>query len=152
MIIDRLSNAPLYNGMGERIVSGLRWLQQNDVTALETGRHGIRGELIYAMVQRYRPRPVEGAQWEAHRRYIDVQYVAAGCEHFGYAPLDALRPAGDYDEAKDAVMLDGPGTLLTVDAGTFLVLGPHDAHMPGLAPGEAEPEEVVKAVLKVAVD
>ena len=121
---------------------------------MATGRHEIRGEEIYALIHRYQPRRRADAKWEAHRKYFDVQYVVAGREQMGYAPIDTLNESDPYDPNTDAVMLTGPGDFITAPEGTLFILGPDDAHMPAIAP---EPEgrsaaEVTKVVVKVAID
>ena len=101
------------------------------------------------MIQQYDPKPREKARWEAHRKYIDVQYVLSGSEHFGYAPLERLSSVA-YDEAKDFHELKGEGDFLQVPAGTFMVLFPQDAHMPGIAgPGARFTKKIV---VKIRLD
>ncbi len=154
MIVDHLDNAESYYSMGDKIASALRWLKSNDATTMETGKYPIRGKQIYAMVQRYQAKDRSEKQWEAHRQFLDVQYVAAGAEHFGYCHLDKLEVAKPYDSQIDAVMLDGDGNFILATPGTFLILAPQDAHMPGVKPSgrEAGEGEVTKVVIKVAVD
>ena len=87
--------------------------------------------------------------WEAHRRYIDVQYVHVGGEHLGHAHLSTLV-AGEYDADRDLVPATGSGSLVALAAGSFAILWPQDAHRPGVAVDA--PRHVRKVVLKVAVD
>jgi YhcH/YjgK/YiaL family protein len=93
---------------------------------------------------------MEKGRWEAHRKYIDVQYVHRGAELFGYASLRELK-AGSYDEAKDFLSLQGGemGDFFRVGEGTFVVLFPQDGHMPGMA--ISTPQPVKKFVVKVAI-
>ena len=152
MIIDQIAHAENYYYMGERIASALRWLKTNDATTMDAGTYPIRGQQIYAMVQTYQPADRGQRQWEAHRRYLDVQYMAAGTEHFGYCHLNKLEVAHAYDAESDVVMLNGDGDFLLSTPGTFLILAPHDAHMPGVAPpGTPDTGQVTKVVIKVAV-
>jgi YhcH/YjgK/YiaL family protein len=85
-------------------------------------------------------------QWEARRRYIDLQSLASGTERIGYAPLGRLEPR-PYDDAKDMLRLSGPGEFLTLGPGDFMLLWPGDAHMPGIAVDEPSP--VKKVVVKI---
>ena len=154
MIVDRLKNADQYRTMGERLAVALDWLRSQDFAGMEIGQYPIRGEEIYALLQRYQPRSRAETQWEAHRKYFDVQYVVAGREQMGYAPFDTLKESKPYDPESDAVMLTGPGDFIAAPQGTFFILGPNDAHMPAIAP---EPDgssssEVTKVVVKVAID
>ena len=151
MIVDRIQNAAQYYAFGDRISSALRFLYSNDFAKMESGRHEIRGRQIFAMVQRYTPRPPEGVQWEAHRDYIDVQYVVSGVEQMGYAPMETLTTAKAYDKESDAQMLTGPGSFITAMPGMFFILAPDDAHMPAIALPGGDGGEVTKVVVKVAV-
>ncbi|RPJ36742.1 MAG: DUF386 domain-containing protein [Deltaproteobacteria bacterium] len=146
MVIDHLKNAPLYSGVHPRMADAFRYLQKTDFSKVEPGRYEIDGASLFALIQHYDPKPRERARWEAHRKYIDVQYVLAGSELFGYAPLERLSSVA-YDEAKDFHELKGNGDFLQAPAGTFLILFPQDAHMPGIA-GPAS-QFVKKIVVKI---
>jgi YhcH/YjgK/YiaL family protein len=106
------------------------------------------------VVQRYRPKPPAEARWEAHRQYIDVQFLAGGVERIGYAPLgEALSVVQAYDAQKDVVFFAAAGDFVTVPAGSFAIFWPTDVHAPCLA-GEASPAtvEVCKVVVKCRVE
>ena len=51
MIVDRLDNAALYFGLGERIALALKYLKDNDCTELPVGKIPIQGEQVFAIVQ-----------------------------------------------------------------------------------------------------
>ena len=133
MIIDRIDNAALYTPLGDRIAAALRYLQQTDFADLADGRYNVRGEQIYAMVQRYHTKGRDAGKWEAHRKYIDVQYVVSGAEFMGVGNTAAMTVTEAYDAAKDAAFLAGPGDFVTLPARSFAILMPQDAHMPGVA-------------------
>jgi YhcH/YjgK/YiaL family protein len=149
MIADLLVNAEQYTALGPSIARGLRFLAETDLTSLPIGRHEIDGTHLFALVSEYQPKALSQGKWEAHRRYLDLQYVVAGVERFGVAPLGQLK-AGDYNAEKDITWLTGAaGDYLTVAAGQFLILWPGDAHMPGLDAGV--PGQVRKVVVKIAL-
>jgi YhcH/YjgK/YiaL family protein len=148
MVIDQLKNAHHYYKLGEGIAAALRYLQNTDPTKVEPGRYVLDGDQLYAMVQQYDTKPKAQGFWEAHRKYIDVQYVAQGAEHMGFAHLSQLRPQ-PYDEEKDFLKLEGEGEFVLMRAGTFVILGPEDAHMPGMAVDQPRP--VRKVVVKVRI-
>ncbi len=147
MIVDQLKNAPLYRGLSPNIAKALDYLAAHDFSAIAPGRYDIDGDAVFALVQRYDTKPRDQGVWEAHRRYIDVQYLAAGTETLGYAPIDALAEAQPYRDEKDVLLLAGEGDFVTGGPGTFCIFFPHDAHMPCLAHGE--PAAVLKVVVKV---
>ena len=150
MILDRIENAMMYRSVGARVSAALNYLRRTDLSRLPEGRHELDGDRLFAVVGRYRTKPPEEARWEAHRKYIDVQYVVEGVERIGYAPLAAEMPIREaYDPAKDLVFFDTRGDLLEVRAGGFAVFAPQDVHAPGLAAGDPPvPGEVLKVVMK----
>lgn len=148
MIIDQLKNASMYYPISPRLERGLRYLEVMDLGQLASGQYEVAGESVFALVQEYDSKPMEEGFWEAHRKYIDVQYVVSGTEKMGYASIEGLR-AGDYDEEKDFVKLEGEGEFLVMQAGTFVILAPQDAHMPGMA--IEQPQPVKKVVVKVRI-
>ncbi|MBI2823500.1 MAG: YhcH/YjgK/YiaL family protein [Planctomycetia bacterium] len=149
MVFDRLENASLYAALHPRLARALAFLRGPDLAQLDCGRHTVEGDDVFALVQEYRTKPRAEGVWEAHRRYIDVQYVARGEECMGYASLTSLVVRQPYDGEKDVVLLDGRGDFVTVSAGMFTIFWPHDAHMPCLTAGV--PESVRKIVVKVSV-
>lgn len=148
MVLDRLANAPLYRGLGTRLQEALEYLRTTDLTATAPGTYELRGRDVYAIVAEYTTKPRASASWEAHRKYIDVQYVVRGTELLGYANTGRLS-AGAYNEEKEYLPLEGEGEFLTLSEGSFAILWPEDAHMPGVAAGTPAP--VKKVVVKVAV-
>jgi YhcH/YjgK/YiaL family protein len=154
MILDRLENAAMYRGLGARIAVALDYLCGVQAARLSPGRYELDGERLFAIVQRYQTKPLVEAAWEAHRRYLDVQYVAEGVERMGCAPLDPrLAIKQPYDAGRDVVFFDAWGDLFEVAAGSFAVFGPRDVHAPGLVAGpSAEPADVLKVVVKCRIE
>lgn len=151
MIFDRLDRADVYRCLGGRLARALDYLRQADLGALAPGEYPVAGREVLAMVQEAPTRPPEQGRWEAHRRYVDIQYVIRGVERMGVADVGALVVTEPYDPAQDVLMLDGKGgTFLDVHPGQFCIFFPHDAHMPGLSPGA--PNVVKKVVMKVVLD
>ena len=112
----------------------------------------IDGESIHAIVQEYRTRDAAGALLEAHRRFIDIQYVVHGREAIHWATLGAVGAAAvPYDPDKDAVLFAATAGVVPVPlpAGHFAILFPDDAHAPCCH--WDGPADVRKIVVKVAV-
>jgi len=149
MIADTLNNAALYRGLSPRIALAFDYLLGTDLRQAAAGTFEIDGRRVYAMVQEYVTLEQAQGAWEAHRRYIDLQYVVTGAERIGYAHLSRLTP-GEYDRGRDLLPLSGAGDFLSLGHGDFMLLFPEDAHMPRLA--VAAPETVRKVVVKIAVD
>ena len=148
MIIDRISNAHLYEHLSPRISRAFDYLRRTDLAQLAPGRHDIEGDTLYVMLSQYETKPRPQGAWEAHRRYIDLQVVVRGSEQIGYNHLSRLKP-GPYAADRDFIPLAGDGDFLTLSAGDFMLLFPEDGHMPGIAIGATGP--VTKAVFKIGV-
>ncbi len=148
MIVDELRNAHLYRGLSSRIALAFDYLCSTDLASLPPGNYEI-DETMHARVLAYPSRAPDDGVWEAHRQFLDLQYMVDGVERIRYAPVSRLTP-GDYDEAKDFLRLDGEGDAVTVPAGSFMLLWPSDGHMPCLAVGDPAP--VKKVVVKIAVE
>jgi len=149
MVADRIDNMARYFGLGDRLEQALTYLASQDFSSMETGRYDIDGHNVFALVQTYLTKPHPEGKWEAHRKYIDIQYLAEGEEQIGYADIQSLTVSQDYQVKDDVLLLQGSGSLVHCRAGTFVILWPDDAHMPGLA--AAEPSRVRKVVIKVAI-
>ena len=146
MIFDKLERYNRYTGPAVAIAPAMAYLASQDFIHTPPGRVELQGDALFALVQEYTSKPVDQGIWEAHRRYIDVQYIVSGREQIFYAPIECLQP-GIYVPEKDFLPLSGSGSSLEITAGFFVVFYPEDAHMPGLA--LTLPEPVKKVVVKV---
>ena len=149
MIIDKLKNAKSYYGIRKELDVGLKFLQDKDLNKKEPGKYEIDGDNIFLLLEEYITKPFEQGRWEAHRRYIDIQYLVKGDEMIGYANIDCLKISENYMEDDDILFLKGTGDFIKIKEGWFTVYFPKDAHMPGLL--VEKPEYVKKAVLKILV-
>jgi len=148
MIIDKLTNSHLYETLSPRIKRAFDYLHQTDLKAIPDGKYEIDGNAIYAAVQSYSTKRIEQGKWEAHKRYIDIQYIIEGKEMIGYNHLNRLT-LKEYDPDRDVSFLSGDGNYLPLASGEFMLLYPEDAHMPCIAIDA--PSVVKKVVVKIAV-
>ena len=150
MIQDTIGHRERYGGLSSELDRALKYLADTDFTALEDGRHPIDGEAIFALVSTYDTEPESARSFEAHRSYIDIQYVLTGREIIHWAPLQELTPAGEYSDEKDIVFLSGDSRArLQLTPGTFALFFPEDAHKPNCAWDDPQPAR--KVVVKVRV-
>ena len=150
MIIDRLANRSSLYHLPPRLARAIEYLRATDVSSIAAGRHDLDGDNLFALVQDYTTRRPEECVWEAHRRYIDVQFVAAGVERIGYAVLSDMREREGYDEGRDVTFFEPGSDFVLLRAGMFAILGPEDVHSPGHAAGS--PTHVRKVVVKALID
>ncbi len=152
MIFDTLSNSARYESLNSRFAKAFAYLRTDDGSQ-PLGRHDLDGDDCFALVQTYETKPQEKALFEAHRKYIDVQFIQSGRETILWAPLASMaEETMAFDESKDAALwkLVPDTTALHVSAGHFAILFPEDAHAPCIE--WDQPETVFKVVVKVAVE
>ncbi|MCU0845869.1 MAG: YhcH/YjgK/YiaL family protein [Spirochaetes bacterium] len=147
MIIDTVANIALYAALNSKLGRALDYITKTDLGTLPAGRTDIDGADIYCIVSEYDTRPAGELKWEAHRVYTDIQVVLSGAEAIGYAPVSALNVTAGYDAGSDVMFLEGEGTFMPALPGRFIVLTPHDAHMPGVSTGVKS--RIKKLVIKV---
>ena len=130
----------------------LEFLRHPDIRNLADGRTEIEGDRVFALVQRYETVGTDAPKFECHRKYIDVQFIAAGGETIGWAPAGAMTVTEAYDAGRDicfGTVEAGKWTPVRLEAGQLAVFWPDDAHAPKGAAGSPSP--VMKIVVKVAV-
>ena len=137
MILDSIKNAERYYALNPLIKSVFDYLRSTDVRALEDGRHDIDGDNLFVNVSTLELRPLDAAHLEAHNRYIDIQVVVEGEEHFGWSERKSCtKPEGRFDEERDIIFYsDTPQTYYKVREEQFTILYPEDAHAPMLGKG-----------------
>ena len=101
------------------------------------------------LVQQGTTKAAEGQLLEAHREFLDIQYIVKGGETVGWAPVETLTLSGEFNTAKDKGMYDGHCDFMDIAEGYCYVVFPEDAHMPG---SHLEvPQEYTKLVVKLKV-
>ena len=101
------------------------------------------------LVQKVTTKPWEGALLEAHREFLDIQYIVKGKEVVGWAPVDTLTPTEEYNAAKDKCMYAGECAPVAIAEGYCYVVYPEDAHAPSVHLDETH--QVSKLVIKLKV-
>lgn len=152
MIFDQLEHLQQYGALPQNILRAIDYLSKTDFNKVEDGKHVLDGERLFAMVQSYKTHPLAEARWEAHRCYIDVQYLVSGNERMGHLLWrPSLAVAEPYDASRDVIFFKGPGNILRMQAGDVAIFLPHDIHAPGVAVNDV-PADVRKIVVKCRID
>lgn len=149
MILDKIKNIQLYADLNPSIVRALKYLRDTDFFKLSPGKHKITGDEIFSIIHNYKTKDLGDCRLEAHRKYIDIHYMAEGSELIGYSLFSDQEPATEYDEENDFILYCGDKNYLTLEEGMFAVFYPSDLHMPGIIIDK--PQEVKKVVVKVKV-
>lgn len=151
MIYDKKENLMQYKGISKNLDRALDYLAQTDLTNVEAGRYEVDGLHVFALVQAPESKPKEEARWEAHRDYIDIQYLIDGEETIGFQNIGTLTVSEPYSMEKDIVFFNenGEGFFPQLVPGSFVICFPEDAHMPLIC--THEPKQVKKVVVKIEV-
>ena len=150
MIYDKIDNLELYSGILDDIRRGLEYLQELKPD-IEKGLYELSSR-VKAIVSEYTTKEDNEYGYEAHRDYIDIQYLISGSEKICCLPLEYLKETKPYNKEIDAsfyVEKDVKPQELLLGNGYFAVLFPQDGHMPQLCVDE--PSSVKKVVVKVKI-
>lgn len=148
MIKDNIKRAAAYFGISDNLKLGFEWIINNDLKSLADGRYEIN-ENIYANVQSYMTK--DDAPYEAHKDYIDIQYMINGEELSGVTDYSNCSTKEEYNKEKDIEFLNPPQNeeFFKVKDGEFFVFFPHDAHKPAIK--VKDNKSVKKVIVKVRV-
>jgi biofilm protein TabA len=136
----------------DRWDKAFNFLKSTDFSKAEMKRYDIDDDKLYATFSEYISKNEETTQFEAHRKYIDIQYVISGKEIMNIAPLKSVNKVlVPYDTIKDIEFVAVSKSIdLKATPQNFFIFFPEDAHRPGLKDGVNSP--VRKVVIKLKVD
>lgn len=147
MILDKLENSAIYEGISENLRKGFEYLKNTNLESIETGKYEIDGMNVFAMFSEYETKKQEDCRPEAHRDYADIQYIISGKEAIGFVTLKDQPETLAYQPEKDIVFFASETSPLLLEAGMFAVFFPQDVHRPCMQIDG--PEKVKKVVIKV---
>lgn len=146
MICDTLQNLDRYRGLHPNLDTAIDWLTTHDPASLPNGRHEVDGERVFLNVMDADLREAEGAAFEYHRRYADLQIDLTGGEHWGWTP--AGTETTPFDPAADVGFVTGPEQAAGVlGEGRFVLFFPGEPHKPSCRAGDCV--RLHKAVVKI---
>jgi len=148
MIYDKLSNLSSYEGLNSRLMAGLKALVETDFATVQDGHYELDGENLFMNVMTVELKE-KNERTEAHRKYIDIQYVFEGKEDIGVAPVDEMEAEVEANPEKDFWLYRGETAKLRLEGEKFIVLFPQDAHAPCISVDNGKTAR--KAVVKVLV-
>lgn len=136
----------------ERWEKAFSFCKNNGLSKLEPKRYDIDGNNLFATISEYLSKNEEVAKFEAHRKYIDIQYVISGKEIINIAPLTTVKEViTPYNEANDIEFMTVSNVVdYKATPANLFVFFPGDVHRPGLKDGVNSP--VRKIVIKVKVN
>jgi YhcH/YjgK/YiaL family protein len=127
------------------------FLAETDLGQLDTGRYPLAGDSLFMIVDEYRTQDVKERKYEAHRKYIDLQYLVSGKELIGIAKLDDQEVLVPYNKEHDiAFFRVDEGDYRLADSSVFFIFFPDDIHQPCVNADRSTP--VRKIVFKIISD
>ncbi len=137
--------------LAEKIAEALQVIEGIEFEKMELGKHVVN-EDFYFLIQEYETKDPAVARHEAHKNYVDIQFVVEGKEAIDIAPMMFMEVDEAYNEQRDVVFFKEPkqATRFVLTNGGYAILYPEDSHKPGLRVGET-PVKVKKIVGKVRI-
>lgn len=147
MIIDNIANRDRYVSLHPKFKKVF------EVLGMLTGncdKLDIDGDKAFLSASTYETKCWYDCKFEAHRKYIDIQYVVSGTEDIYLCDSASLKVKEDFTPGGDIAFYADCEEyhVAHLSAGDFVIIYPGEAHMPCVAPAET-PATVTKAVAKI---
>jgi YhcH/YjgK/YiaL family protein len=148
MILSDKKDMMRYVSLHPRFAAAFAFLAKMDLASAPIESQVIDGKNIYANFSLDKGKMKNDARLEAHKKYIDIQYLIEGTEDIGWKELDhCMEVQNPYKEEKDIMYYaDAAETWLRLLPGQFAIFFPEDAHAPMVSDGVVR-KVVVKVLL-----
>ena len=135
----------------ELSLDAYNFLQENLHIRSSDGRHEL-GNGVYVNIESYTTQARSERKFEAHKKYIDIQYMIEGEELITVCNTEFLKISDLYDSDKDIEFYTNElkGEDYSITPGEFIILKPGEAHMPCVCLNGIQ--KVRKAVFKIPVN
>jgi biofilm protein TabA len=148
MIVEPLSFLLALSSVNPLFAKAFDFLTLVEQEGFPEGVFPLEGDSLKAIVESHMGKGKKAALLEAHKKYIDIQYVISGEDLIGWKPTELC---GEIDQAYSGetdkmFFKDTPETWVKVRPGHFAIFFPHDAHAPLANKGN-----VKKVILKVKI-
>lgn len=152
MVFDNLKNCELYYSLHPRFREGFEFIKKAIAENLEAGKYEIDGKELWASVQEYTSKLECDAKAEAHKNYIDIQYIVSGVEVIAGFDIARATPKSEYNDVKDVMFYedDANATKGILNADEYGIFFPNDVHKPGMCL-DGKQDTVKKIVVKVKI-
>jgi len=131
----------------------LKIIKTTDFSRLDDGVFEVFNKNLYYFISTYRTvKSVEEKSAEAHRKYIDLQYIIYGEEKIGYANYSNNKVLGqEYSKEKDIELFKKVKneSFFKLKKDMYVIFFPEDIHRTGLS--NMEIRGVRKVVFKILI-
>ena len=147
MIIDRMENIHYYAPLLPNLEKGLEAISDlKKKGEFAPGRYDFDGGFF--KVENGATKSFEEGTYEAHKKYIDVQFIEEGSEEIAWSILPELTVSIPYDEEKDAARYTGNfDQQIKIKKGMFWAAFPWDGHR--ACAHSKEEQSFTKIILKL---
>lgn len=148
MIIDNKKNKELYYNVHPLFRAAFEFIEKIEDENLAPGCYELDGKKLFVNVSEYELGENAGI-YEAHGKYIDIQYIIKGKEVFNCTKESECEVTQAFDEKIDAALYSCNGMRTRIEAGEgdFAIFYPQDIHNPGVK--YADGIKIKKAIAKV---
>lgn len=147
---DKKLLAESYFKFKDRWDMAFQFLKETDLTTL-TGTHNLDSTNVYVIAVDYNSKDKSETRYEAHKKYVDIQYVAAGEQLMGKTDLESVEVDEPYDAEKDiAFYTYEGGDYFTATPDNFFLFFPDEVHRPSIKINESVP--IKRIVVKILVE
>ena len=134
----------------ERIDEAVLFIENLCFDDDETRKHVVSDDFFF-LIQEYDAKEPEVARFEAHKKYVDIQYIVEGKESMEVCPVSIMEVMNSYNPEKDVEHYHNKENVakVVVTSGGYAIFYPWDAHKPGVRVGDNK--KVKKIVGKVKI-
>ena len=149
MIVDNIKNAKLYYSLHPEFKAAFECLASLTAES-EAKRYEINGDNCFVNLAEYENKCEAECKYEAHAKYIDIQFMVKGKECIDCEDCAAMTVIDDKMAESDIAFYANPEkySVATLFDGDFVIIFPEEAHRPMRAYDE-KPMTVKKAVAKI---
>ncbi len=153
MIFDTIKNCEKYFPLHKNFEKAFEFIKKAVEEELPVGRYELDGKNLFALVQEYTTKNPVDAKCEAHKNYIDIQYIVSGEERMEAFDISKATLKTEYNEEKDVVFFEDSEKAISsvFESGEYAIFFPWDVHKPGMSFGKT-PKGVKKIVVKLLYD
>lgn len=149
MIAANLKDIERYYGVHKDFKEALEFIRSLTKDSPD-GRTTLREGDVWVTVSTSPEKNDDGGEkiFEAHEKFIDIQCVLDGEEHFGYSDISEINVKTPYNEQRDVALYTGKYSTLLLKNGDFAIVFPEDAHIPCMQNTSGLKKAVAKVRLK----
>jgi YhcH/YjgK/YiaL family protein len=138
----------------KRITRILKLIESLSFNRLPDNLFEVEGRNLYYILSSYETTSdLKLKLPEAHKKYIDFQYIIYGKEQIGLSDYSNIKKiSAEYDNEKDIELFEKVEneSFFTLNQNYYAIFFPEDIHRPGICINR--PENVRKVIFKLLID